>query len=191
MAKERGVLLKLTPIAKEAFVFFVNRKNPVKSLTIEQIRDIYRKNITNWNDVGGSNEAIIPFQRPENSGSQTIMLAKVMEGNPLPPPLMEEYVRGMFEVVREVATYTNYSSSIGYSFRYFVTGMSPNNSIKLLAVNGVEPTPENIRSGVYPLTVDVYAITAGSENANTEKLINWILSEQGQKLIELYGYVRE
>ena len=69
--------------------------------------------------------------------------------------------------------------------------MSPNDNIKLLAVNGIEPTPENIRSGVYPFTVDVYAVTAGSGNANTEKLINWILSEQGQKLIELCGYVRK
>ena len=91
LAAANGVVLKLTPIAKEAFVFFVNSDNPVDSLTVEQIQDIYRKKITNWRAVGGANQRIMPFQRPENSGSQTIMLAKVMGGKPLPPPIITEY----------------------------------------------------------------------------------------------------
>lgn len=189
--KEKGIEFILTPIAKEAFVFFVNTDNPVETLTLEQIQNIYQKKIVNWSEVGGNNEKIMPFQRPFNSGSQTIMLAMVMKDKTLPAPLWEEYAAGMGGVLSQVAEYRNYSSAIGYSFRYFATGMNPNDNIKLLAIDGVEPTIENIRSGTYPFTVDVYAVTAGSTNENTEKLIQWILSEQGQNFIEVCGYVKK
>ena len=190
-AAENGVEFLLTPIAKEAFVFLVNRDNPVSSLSLEQIQDIYQKKIVNWKKVGGNNEKIIPFQRSENSGSQTIMLAFVMKDKPLPAPLWEEYSSLMGGMVSRVAEYRNYASAIGYSFRFFATGMEPNESVKLLAIDGIEPSVENIRNGTYPFTVDVYAVTAGSANENTAKLIDWILSEQGQNFIETCGYVKK
>jgi phosphate transport system substrate-binding protein len=189
-ARSKGVEFSLTPIAREAFVFFVNRDNPLESLTAAQIRDIYMKRASNWSVLGGRNEKITPFQRPENSGSQTVMAARVMENEKLPPPLREEYAAGMGGVINRVAAYRNYSSAIGYSFRYFATGMKPNPDIKLIAIDGIEPSPENIRNGSYPFTVDVYAVTAGTKNENVPRLINWILSAQGQDLIEQCGYVR-
>ncbi|MDR1916977.1 MAG: substrate-binding domain-containing protein [Synergistaceae bacterium] len=188
-ARERGVEFNLTPIAKEAFVFFVNRENAVSGLTIGQIQDIYQKKISNWRKLGGANERIIPFQRPENSGSQTVMAFRVMGGKELPLPVWEEYASGMGGIVSRVAEYRNYSSAIGYSFRYFAIGMKPNENIKLIAVDGVEPTVENIRSGEYPFTVDVYAVTAGPPRGNSRKLIDWFLSDQGQAFIEQCGYV--
>jgi len=191
VANEKGIELTLIPIAKEAFVFFVNKKNPISSLTLHQIQDIYQKKITHWSDVGGDMEKIMPFQRPNNSGSQTIMLAMVMRDKPLSTPLWEESAAGMGSVISQVAKYRNYSSAIGYSFRYFATGMKPNDNIKLLAINEIEPTIENIRNGIYPFTIDVYAVTAGSTNENTQILIQWILSEQGQGFIETCGYVRK
>ena len=192
-AKEKGVEFTLIPVAKEAFVFMVNKDNPINSLTLEQIQDIYQKKITNWREVGGKAEKIIPFQRPENSGSQTIMIARVMGDKPLAPPLREEYSEVMGGVINRVAAYRNYSSAIGYSFRFFAGGMKPNENIRLLAINKIEPSVENIRNGIYPFTVDVYVITAkgaGSSNENTEILIQWILSEQGQGFVETCGYAR-
>ena len=188
-AQAMGVEFTLTPIAKEAFVFFVHRENPVDSLTLDEIQDIYQRRITNWRQVGGRNERILPFQRPENSGSQTIMLAAVMGDAPMTRPLQQEWIGGMGELVASVAAYRNYHSAIGYSFRYFVTGMRPHEDIKLLAINGIAPTPENIRTGTYPVTVNVYAITAGTTNENADLLIQWLLSEQGQSFIELCGIV--
>jgi len=189
-AADRGVEFVLTPVAREAFVFFVHKNNPVDSLTVEQIQDIYQRNIVNWRDVDGRSGRILAFQRPENSGSQTIMQAMVMRDKPLATPLMEETARIMGDIIYQVATYRNYDQAIGYSFRYFATVMNPNDNIKLLAINGIEPTLENIRNGTYPFTVDVYAITAGSTNENVDTLIQWIVSEQGQSFIETVGYVR-
>lgn len=189
MAEELGIEFQLTPIAKEAFVFFVNIDNPVSNLSLEEIRQIYKKEITNWSRLGGNDEKIMPFQRPANSGSQTVMLANVMQGKSLPAPLQEEYAAEMGGVISQVADYRNYSSAIGYSFRYYATGMNPNDDIKLIAINGIEPTSPNIKSGTYIFSVDVYAVTIGNESENTQKLIDWLVSEQGQRLVELCGYV--
>ena len=188
-AKAKGIEFELTPIAREAFVFFVNIDNPVGDLSIGQIQDIYQKKIVNWASVGGNDEKITPFQRPENSGSQTVMLSMVMGEKPLPAPLWEEYASGMGGVISRVAAYRNYSSAIGYSFRYYATGMNPSENIKLLSVGGIAPTVENIRSGAYPFTTEVYAVTVGV-SGNAKKLIQWILSPQGQNFIEVCGYVR-
>jgi len=190
-AKERGVEFTLTPVAKEAFVFIVNKNNPVSNLTIEQIQTIYQRKITNWKEVGGNDERIVPFQRQENSGSQTVMLAAVMKGKPLAAPVWEEPVSTMNGEVDRVADYINYPSAIGYSFRYFTVGMNANKNVKLLAVNGIEPSVDNIKNGTYPFAIDAYAVTAGTKNKNAEKLIQWMTSAQGQDFIEKCGYVRE
>ncbi|MCB5950677.1 substrate-binding domain-containing protein [Enterococcus sp. BWT-B8] len=189
LAEEQGIELVLTPIAKEAFIFFVNEENPIDGLSVSQIQDIYLKKITNWKEIGGLNEKILAFQRPENSGSQTTMLTKVMEGQELPAPMKEEYAAGMGSIISGVAAYRNYSSAVGYSFRFYATDMKSDKGIKLLAVDGIEPSKENIQDGSYPFTVEVYGITAGTANENTQKLLDWLLTNQGQRLVEESGYV--
>ena len=191
MAYQAGVELIMTPVAREAFVFFVHEDNLVDNLSISQIQDIYQRNITNWSQVGGRDERILTFQRPKNSGSQTIMLAMVMDGLPIAEPVLQEFRTQMSDIINYVAIneYRNVSSAIGYSFRYFVTGMHPNDDINILAINGIEPTIENVKNGVYPFIINVYAVTAGSVNENVDTLIDWILSDQGQRFIELCGIV--
>ena len=189
MAEARGVELTMTPIAREAFVFFVHQDNPVNSLTVSQIRSIYRRRLTNWHQAGGTDERILAFQRPGYSNIQAFMLEEVMEGGRISRPLREEWDTRTHGIRTRVAAYRNYTAAIGYSFRYFVTGMRPHNGVKILAVDGIAPTPENIRNGTYPFSVNVYAITAGPVSENTERLIQWILSEQGQAFIELCGIV--
>lgn len=193
-AKAKGLKLQMTPVAKEAFVFLVNKQNPVSGLSVQQIRAIYSGQIDNWKGLGGRNAQILAFQRPVGSGSQTTMLKKVMQGTPLKAPLMQqEIIPTMGKVVRNigtsVASYRNYQHAIGYSFRFYATEMVRNNNVRLLSVDGVEPTPANIRNGRYPFTVDVYMVTARPQSANTKKLVNWFLSKQGQRLVEDVGYV--
>ena len=106
----------------------------------------------------------------------------------LPPETHQ--VSGMDGLIDVVSDYQNHSNAIGYSFRYYVESMDKNINIKILNLNGIEPNRENIRNRTYPITDNFYAITLkGKESANTKKFINWILSEQGQTLIEKVGYV--
>ena len=188
MAKRLGKELKLTPIGKEAFVFFVNGKNPVQSLTVDEIKGIYSGDITNWKEVGGKKKDIRAFQRPQDSGSQTA-LQHFMGDLPIMDPPVEDIASLMGTIIDQVSDYKNYSNSIGYTFRYYSTAMTNNNRIRLLAVDGVEPTKDNIRSDEYPITNELYAVTAGSENPHVDELIVWILSEQGQEIVEKTGYV--
>ena len=195
-ARNAGVEFHLTPIGREAFVFFVNSKNPVEDLTVEQIRGIYTGEITSWKEVGGKNQSIRPFQRAENSGSQSALL-RLMEGLPLMDPETEDRIAGMGGIINEVASYRNYKNAIGFSFRYYSTEMVENGNIKLLALNGVEPTKETIRDGSYPISSYFYAVTASpigepaaeETNPDLAAFLEWILSLQGQEIIERVGYV--
>ena len=195
-AAEAGMQLYLTPIGREAFVFFVNSANPVTNLTVEEIQGIYTGEITNWKDLGGKNQKIRPYQRAENSGSQT-SLQRLMAGLPLMEPEEEDRIAGMGGIITEVASYRNYKNAIGFSFRYYATEMVQNGEIRLLELNGVEPTKETIRDGSYPVASEFYAVTAGpigapapqEWNGYLKGFLDWILSEQGQRIIEETGYV--
>lgn len=186
-AKEKGLEMKLTPIGREAFVFFVNSKNPITGLTTSQIKDIYSGKIANWKDAGGKNQSIRAFQRPEGSGSQTMLLKVMGEAAPV-PALKQDVAGGMGDIISQTADYKNFSNAIGYSFLFYATEMVKNDQIRLLRIDGVTPSRDAIRDGTYPLAAELYAITAGSVNPNVEPFINWILSPQGQSLVEKTGY---
>jgi len=188
-AKERGVELVLTPIGREAFVFFVNAKNPVEGLHSEEIRRIYSGEITNWKEVGGRNEAIRPFQRPKNSGSQTT-LERLMGDTPLMTPPSEDVIAGMGGIIQQAQSYRNYKNALGYSFRFFATEMVESEGIRLLAIDGVYPDEESIADGTYPFSSAFYAVTRkGHLSPGGQALLEWILSDQGQELVEKAGYV--
>lgn len=188
-AKSAGVELVMYPIGYEAFVFIVNRKNPVESLTVQQIKDIYTGNITNWKEVGGNKQPIRPFQRDANSGSQTAFLALMGKDAALIPPETHQ-VSGMGGLIDVVSDYQNHSNALGYSFRYYVETMNRNVDVKILRLNGVEATRENIRNKSYPVADCFYAVTVkGRESESTKRFVQWMLSEQGQELIEKTGYV--
>ena len=188
-AEKAGIQYELTPFCMDAFVFFVNANNPVDNLTTEQIKGIYSGKITNWKEVGAPFDTkIIPFQRNEGSGSQTT-LQKLMGDTPIMPPLKEDRLGGMGDIINDTANYRNYNAALGFSFRYYSTEMLRNNQIKLLSIDGVAPTVENIRSGAYPLVATVYMVTARPRSKNTRKIVDFMLSPEGQKLVEDTGYV--
>ena len=188
-AESLGTEFEFTPIGSEAFVFFVNSKNPIDGLTKEQIQNIYTGEITNWEEVGGDNEKIIAYQINEGSGSQS-MLKRFMEGKTLMEAPTEQVNDLMVGIIDVVSDYKSTPNSIGFSFRYYVEGIIKNPNIKMISIDGVEPTVENIKNGTYPVTTSLYAVTyKGNDNENVKKLIDWILSEEGQKIIEETGYV--
>jgi phosphate transport system substrate-binding protein len=189
-AKEKGVEFNMYPIGYEAFVFIVNAKNPGDSLTLQQIKDIYSGKIKNWKKVGGKWQTIKPFQRAKNSGSQTAFVKIMGKDFDLIPPKTHKIMTLMDGMVNVVSDYENHNNAIGYTFRYFLESMNKSVDVKMLKINGVEPSVENIKNKTYPLTDNFYAITIkGKESENTKKLIEWILSDEGQKLVEKVGYV--
>ena len=176
------------PIGKEAFVFFVEEDNPVDNLTSEQLRKIYSGEINNWKDLGGNNQKIVAFQRPEDSGSQ-VMMRYFMKDVPLKEADTMERVSAMGGVIKEVKQYHNENGAIGYTFNYFLTGLNQEKGVKILSVDGVYPSVETIKNGTYPLIVDlVCAKIQGNDKENVDKMIDFMLSEDGQYIIEKTGY---
>lgn len=173
-AEEKGVELVYVPIGLEGFVFFVNENNPVDNLTAEQIRKIYACEYTNWSEVGGANRIINPVTRLEGSGSQTAF----------------ENFMGDYKIGRK-SPFAITGASIGFSFRYYMDGIVENDAVKMLSLNGVYPSAQNIQNRSYPIVAQFYAIyRADNENENIPVLIDWLLSEEGQTLIEETGYIR-
>ena len=187
-AEEVGVSFRYTPVGKEAFVFFVNSHNPVDNLTIEQLQGIYSGEITNWKNLGGNDEAIRPFQRNKNSGSQTAFV-HFMQGKTIIEPPTEDVQYIMEGIVSQAADYTNYGNSIGFSFRFYVNEMVKNEAVKILKINGVYPDLESIGNRSYPMASSFFAISlADNDKPNVSKFLDWVVSEQGQSLVEKTGY---
>ena len=178
------------PIGREAFVFFTQASNPVDSLTSDQIRSIYHGDITSWKDVGGKNQKIVAFQRPENSGSQVAM--KWFMGDvPMADPKTVDIVNigPMGGIITEVAQYNDEKGALGYTFKYFLTGLNQEENVKILAVDGIYPTAENIKNGTYPATVSLVAATlASNDKPYVKKMLEFMLSDDGQEIIEQTGY---
>lgn len=173
-AEEKGVELVYVPVGLEAFVFFVNEQHPVDNLTVEQIRKIYACDYTNWSEVGGPNRIINPVTRLEGSGSQTAF-ETVMGG----------------QKIGKKSPLAITGASIGFSFRYYMDGIVGNDTVKMISLNGVYPSAENIQNRTYPIVTQFYAIyRKDNDNPNIPILIEWLLSDEGQRLIEETGYVR-
>ena len=187
-AAEQGVELEITPIGREAFVFFVEEDEPVDGLTQDQLRAIYHGDVTDWSQVGGRAGEIAAFQRPAGSGSQTMMEYFMGEVS-LKEPKTYETVGSMEGVIRHVAQYASQRGALGYSFRYFIQGLSQEKGVKLLAVDGVTPDLAHIEDGSYPLTVPLCLVTRKDDpNPNVGKMIDFFLSPDGQTLVRETGY---
>ena len=187
-AETRGLTLTVTSLARDAFVFFVNARNPVSALTRKQIRKIYSGKITRWEDVGSGKGEIRPFQHHHGNCSQR-MMERVMGDVPLMPPLKEDRLSGMGGTISDVADYRNYSGALGYSYRFFVSGIHRSGEIKLLALDGVAPTGESIRTGRYPLVIDCCLVTVRPRDVNIRKIVAFFHSPAGCELIEKTGYI--
>lgn len=190
-AADADVVLEQIPIAREGFVFVVNKNNPVDSLTQEQLRGIYSGEITNWSEVGGPDLPIIAYQRNNTSGSQNYMVDFMGD-----VPLMEapsELRPGSMSHVIDVVAINDYAEqSIGYSVYSYVADMYQNSELtKFIAVDGVIPSKETMASGEYPLLSDSYAIFRADEpeNSPVRRLCDWLVSEEGQFAIARSGYV--
>lgn len=187
-AAEQGVELEITLIGREAFVFFVEEDEPVDGLTQDQLRAIYHGDVTDWSQVGGRAGEIAAFQRPAGSGSQTMMEYFMGEVS-LKEPQTYETVGSMEGVIRHVAQYASQRGALGYSFRYFIQGLSQEKGVKLLAVDGVTPDLAHIEDGSYPLTVPLCLVTRKDDpNPNVGKMIDFFLSLDGQTLVRETGY---
>ena len=181
----------MTPFATDALVFVVNEDNPVNGLTSEQLQKIYTGEITNWKEVGGDDMDIVPFQRNQGAGSQTMFEKLVMEGqSPMSAPeaWVPDSMAGLLDAVRE---YDNSPAAIGFTVYYYANDMEMARGLKVLSVDGVAPSAQAIRSGEYPFLNPYFVAIAkdAPQDSPTRILYDWVLGPDGQKLAAMEGYV--
>ena len=181
--------LDMREIGLDALVFIVNEDNPVDSLTSEQIRGIYSGEITNWSQVGGEDKEIVAFQRPELSGSQTLMLNLMMKGTPMITPQKELISAGMADIIEDISAYSNSADAIGYSVYYYAKNMYTQPGLKFIAVDGVLPSNETINSREYGFTNPFYGVIPRDPSPEAKAILDWLLTKDGQQLLADCGYV--
>ena len=183
--------LDITPIGRDGLVFLVNTQNPVDNLSREQLIDIYTGKTTDWSGVGGNSGPIAAFQRNLESGSQTLFLGLLMKGiEPMEPP-SELRPAGMGALIDAVAEYDGSGGAIGFSVFYYANLMYENPNLKLLSVDGAEPSAASIKDGSYPLVNDFYVVIRKHEPDDSPARIlrDWLLTDEGRRLLTDMNYV--
>lgn len=191
-ARLRGVTLDYRPVALDAFVFLVNIENPVESLDIDEVRKIYMGKTTTWDQIGvdlavDGSRAITAYRRDQNSGSQELMEALVMQGERMIelPDLLLYGMMGPFNAIGGDVL------GLGYSVYFYASYMLPTETVRMAAVEGVLPTYETIADGSYPFVTEVYVVVRGDADPESTaiQLRNWLLTPEGQKIVAESGYV--
>jgi phosphate transport system substrate-binding protein len=183
------VTLIETPIALDAFVFVVNKNNPVKSLTVNQVQKIYTGEITNWSQVGGNNASIKVFTRPRNSGSEEVLRELVMDGLE-PADFPESAIGGMSQVFGEIL---NNVDGICYTFNNYkdLQARVPDSEVPKLAINGISPNKNTVKNRSYPFISEVHVAIRSDLDHNTMayKLYEWLQSESAKSTITECGFI--
>jgi len=185
--EEKGQGLVATTIGYDALAVIVHSDNPVKELTIAQLKGIFTGKIRNWKMVGGNDAPIVP-----NTGTLTgkhttveMFLEKVLDG--------EKYAAGFkqFDLQRgqicEVSHQKNGIASVSRGVMA-TTSTEMMGRVKIIRVDGFNPTPGSVRSGSYPISRPLYMVTKGEPRGETKTFIDYALSPAGQTIMR-QGFV--
>lgn len=170
---------KVNVVAMDGICIIVNPSNSVDTLTRKQIKDIYTGAISNWKQLGGLDEKIVVVSRDTSSGTfeafgeLTLEKAKVR-----PDALMQASNQAVSTTVAETR------GAIGYIGLGYLSS-----HVKAVYVEGVEATKETVLSGKYPISRPLFMYTNGAPKGLVKEFIDFILSKEGQQLVEEEGFV--
>lgn len=175
-----GVEIK---VAKDGLAVYVSEANPVKELTLDQLKRIYRGEVTNWKQLGGNDAKIILYSRENNSGTYVFFKDHVLGGQDFSPSAQN--MPGTAAVVNAIAKDKN---GIGYGGAAYAKGVKYVNVKKDQASKAFDPSPENVKSGNYPITRYLYMYTRSRPSGVMKEFIDWALSTEGQAIVSQVGY---
>jgi phosphate transport system substrate-binding protein len=180
-AAAKGVMPVAHVVAMDGLPILVHPSNPVKNLTVEQVRDIYMGKVTNWKEVGGPDLKIIKISRDTNSGTYETFENLVMHKERIAADV--EYV-GSNGAVRQRVQKT--PAAIGYAGLGFV-----DRTVKALDIEGITPNHATVSSGRYPIARPLFMFTNGYPKLGTHlhAFVTLYLTKQGQEIVEAIGFV--
>ncbi len=181
--QRRGREVKEIPVALDGIAVYVHKSSPVKCLTMAQLKAIYTGAITNWRDVGGPDTKIVAYSRENNSGTYVFFKEHVLNNEDFARDV--QTLPGTAAVVNAVS---KDAASIGYGGIAYASG-TRTLAIKIdEASEGVTPSMEAVADGRYPLSRQLLFYTVGEPNGEVKEFIDWVLSDEGQKICEAVGF---
>lgn len=180
LAVEKGAYPVPFAIAYDCIVPVVHPGNPVKGLSLDQLKDIYTGKIKNWKEVGGSDGEIVVISRDTSSGTYEVWEEKVMKKERVFNGALLQASNGAI-----VQTVSKNKYALGYLGIGYV-----DKSVKALTVNGIPGNEETTLSGKFPVSRPLFVFTRGWPSGDTLKFINYMLNPQkGQKFVKEAGFV--
>ena len=172
--------LKVFTIARDGIAVVTHPQVPVEGLTKEQVKKIFAGEITNWSEVGGPDKPIVVVSREEGSGTRAYFEEAILgEGVVIVDTAILQQSNGALRT-----TVSTTPDSIGYlSFGYL------DESLKALALDGVEATEANALSGAYPVVRPFNVLTKGEPSELVQAWLDFILSAEGQQIVKDEGYL--
>jgi phosphate transport system substrate-binding protein len=180
-AVENGVMPVAHVMAMDGVCVIVHPSNPVKALTTEQIRNIYKGEITNWKELGGADQNIVVISRDTNSGTYETFEGLVMNKEKMAGSV--EYVASNPHAKARVESTPGAVAYVGLGF--------VDNKVVALTVDGIAPNRKTIAAGVYPVSRPLFFFTNGYPKLGSKvfTIVTFHLTEEGQKIIEEKGFV--
>lgn len=185
-AAAAGLTFDIRPFAVDALLMVVNKNYQVAGITTQNIKDIYTKTVTNWNEIGGDSSLILAYKREETSGSQELMKTLIMKDMPINSSI--PLLTGMLSVFDEL----EYDwRAISYTPYYYKEFQMRDTLIRSLSIDGIKPERNSLYKRTYPHCADVYVVslTNLSDTTQAAKLRDWLLAPQGQRVVVESGYV--
>lgn len=188
--KANGIDVESKIIAKDAIVFLRNINNPVESLTSNQVRGIFSGKYKNWKELGGNDEDIISYRAKENT-EEEYMMEKFMGNKALIKQRYEPEDSSLEGLLSALSEYLDTSSKAITYTTYTKLIKKDLDEIEALRLDEVEPTEATLKKETYGGTMNIYAIIRSNEpeDSQTRKFVEYIISKNGQAVIEQSGYV--
>jgi phosphate transport system substrate-binding protein len=178
--KAKGINPVRTVIAVDALLPVVHPDNPVRALTVEQLRGIYAGKVRNWKELGGKDEAIVMISRDTSSGTYETWVEIIMGQEKISPAALMQASNGA--VVEAVSRNPRAIGYIGFGYL--------NDSLKKVNVNGVEATAATALSKTWPIARELYLFTNAAPAGAAKKLVDFLLDPgKGQKAVAEVGYI--
>jgi phosphate transport system substrate-binding protein len=180
-AVEKGVFPVAHVVAMDGVCIVVHPSNPVKALTREQVRSVYKGEVTNWKELGGLDMPIVAISRDTESGTYETFHNFVMNKEKMAGGV--EYVNSNPQAHARVKNTEGAIGYVGYGFL--------DSNVRALEIDNVLPTRDTIISGTYPVSRPLYMFTNGYPKLGsmTHKYVTYHLTETGQDLVESKGFV--
>jgi phosphate transport system substrate-binding protein len=170
-------------VARDGLSVYMNGQNPVTELNMAQLKAIYTGEVTNWKEIGGPDTKIILYGRENSSGTYSFFKDNVLMGEDF--AAQTQTLPGTAAIVNAVAKDKN---GIGYGGAAYAKGVRDCKIKKDDKSTGYLPNEENIKAGTYPLSRYLFWYLTSKPTGDTKKLVDYVLSEAGQKIVTQVGY---